>query len=71
MRVTWGIGTRQAAEKAEGMLDYAVNDMRITLNGVMDTMLEHLASMAARHFKKPAAYPMAEVAAVAADDAVV
>ena len=67
MHVTWGIGTRQAAEKTEGMLDYAVNDMRITLNGVMDTMLEHLASMAARHFKKPAAYSMAEVAAVAAD----
>ena len=39
MHVTWGIGTRQAAEKTEGMLDYAVNDMRITVNGVMDIIV--------------------------------
>ena len=67
MLVACGIGTRQAAENTEGMLDYAVNDMRITLDGVIDTMLEHLASMVVRHFKKPAAYSMAEVAAVASD----
>ena len=67
MTITWIIGTRQAEQKTEAMLDYAVNDMRLTMNGVIDTMLEHLASMAVRHFKKPAAHPLAEVSAVAAE----
>ena len=66
MHITWSIGTRQAVEKTEEMLDYAVNDMRMTLDGAIDTVLEHLASMAVRHFKKPAAYSSAEVSAVAA-----
>ena len=66
MHVAWSIGTRQAAEKTEAMLDYAVNDMRQTLDGTIDTVLEHLASVAVRHFKKPAAYSMAEVSSVAA-----
>ena len=65
MGVTWSIGTRQAAEKTEAMLDYAVFDMRISLDGVIDTMMEHLASIAVRHFKKAAAHSMEEVAAVA------
>ena len=55
MTVTWIIGTRQAEQKTEAMLDYAVSDMRLTLDGTIDTALEHLASMAVRHFKKPAA----------------
>ena len=66
MAVTWIIGTRQAERKTEAMLDYAVSDMRLTLDGAIDTVLEHLASMAVRHFKKPAAYSTAEVSAVAA-----
>ena len=65
MSVTWIIGTAQAERKTEAMLDYAVSDMRLTLDGVIDTMLEHLASIAVRHFKEPAAYPTAEVSAVA------
>ena len=67
MGVTWTVGTRQAAWKTEAMLDYAVSDMRLTLNGVIDTMLEHLASMAVRHFKKPIAHSMEEMSAVAAE----
>ena len=66
MSVAWVIGTRQAEHKIEAMLDYAVSDMRLTLDGVIDTMLEHLASMAVRHFGKPGAHPMAEVSAMAA-----
>ena len=66
MAVTWIIGTRQAVQKTEAMLDYAVNDMRMTLDGTIDTVLEHLASTTVRHFKKPAAYSLAEIAAVAA-----
>ena len=65
MGVTWSIGTRQAREKTEAMLDYAVNDIRITLNGAIDTMLEHLASMAVRHFKQAERRSMEEMAAVA------
>ena len=66
MTVTWIIGTRQAEQKTEAMLDYAVSDMRLTLDGTIDTALEHLASMAVRHFKKPAAYSTAEVSSLAA-----
>jgi len=66
MYITWSIGTQQAAEKTEDMLDYAVKDMRLTLDGVIDTMLEHLASMSVRRFKKPAVYSTAEISAVAA-----
>jgi len=65
LSVAWVVGTRQAREKTEGQLDYAVGDMRISLNGVIDTLLEHLASIAVHHFKKPAVYSMEEVAAVA------
>ena len=65
MSVTWVVGTRQAEQKTEAMLDYAVGDMRLTLDGVIDTMLEHLASMVVRHFGKPAAYPTAELSAIA------
>ena len=66
MAVTWIIGTRQAEQKTEAMLDYAVHDMSITLDGTIDTVLEHLASTTVRHFKKPAVYSLAEIAAVAA-----
>ena len=67
MAVTWIVGTRQAERKTEAMLDYAVTDMRLTLNGVIDTMLEHLASMVVRHFKKPIAHSMEEMSSVAAE----
>ena len=65
MSVTWIIGTRQAQKKTEAMLNYAVNDIRVTLYGAIDTMLEHLASMAVRHFKEAGRYPMEEMKAVA------
>ena len=65
MTVAWTVGTRQAERRTEAMLDYAVSDIRTTLDGVIDTLLEHLASIAVRHFKKPAEYAMEEVSAVA------
>ena len=65
MGVTWTIGTRQAKEKTEAMLDYAVNDMCVSMDGVIDTLLDHLALIAVRHFKKPGVYSMEEVSAVA------
>ena len=67
MAITWIIGTRQAEQKTEAMLDYAVNDMRQTLDGAIDTVLEHLACTTVRHFKKPVAHSLAEMAAVAAE----
>ena len=67
MAVTWIIGTRQAEQKTNAMLDYAVNDMRLTLDGTIDTSLEHLAAMVVRHFKKPAAHSMEEMVAVATE----
>ena len=67
LSVTWIVGTEQAMRKTEAMLDYAVNDMRLTFNGVIDTMLEHMASVVVRHFKKPAVHPMEEIAAFAAE----
>jgi hypothetical protein len=64
MSVAWIVGTRQAEQKTEDMLDYAVADMRLTLNGVIDTMLEHLASVSVRHFKNPAEHPMEKKALI-------
>ena len=66
MAVTWIVGTRQAEHNTEAMLDYAVNDMRLTLDGTIDTVMEHLASTTVRHFKKPAAHSLADITAVAA-----
>ena len=65
MGVTWTVGTRQAERKTEAMLDYAVGDMRLTMDGVIDTLLEHLASAAVRHFEKAAAYSVEDVVHVA------
>ena len=65
MVVAWVVGTRQATQKTEGMLDYAVNDVRVSMGGVIDTLLDHLASVAVRNFREPVARSMAEVAAVA------
>ena len=65
MGVTWTVGTRQAAHKTEAMLDYAVGDMRLTINGVIDTLLEHLASVAVRHFKAAEVRPIEDVSLVA------
>ena len=65
MVVAWVVGTRQATQKTEGMLDYAVNDVRVSMGGVIDTLLDHLASVAVRNFSEPIARSMAEVAAVA------
>ena len=67
MAVTWIIGTRQAEQKTESMLDYAVNDMRLTLDGAIDTVLEHLACTTVRHFQKPVAHSLAKMSAVAAE----
>ena len=45
--------------------DYAVSDIRLTMDGAIDTMLEHVAVTCARRFGKAGKYTREEVAAVA------
>lgn len=63
--ISWVIGTRQAEKRTEAMLDYADSDILVTLDGAIDTMLEHVAVTCARKFGKVARYTQDEVAAVA------
>ena len=63
--ISWVIGTRQAEKRTEAMLDYADSDILVTLDGAIDTMLEHVAVTCARKFSKVARYTQDEVAAVA------
>ena len=59
--ITWVIGTRQAREKTEAMLDYAVSDIRITMDGVIDAMLDHLAVSCVRHFGRASVHTLEEM----------
>ena len=63
--VVWTIGTRQAAEKTEALLKYSILDLRDTVAGAIDTMLNHVAVSAVRKFDKARAYSTEEVSAVA------
>ena len=63
--ISWVIGTRQAEKRTEAMLDYADSDILVTLDGAIDTMLEHVAVTCSRKFGKVARYTQDEVAAVA------
>ncbi|MBO7655327.1 MAG: serine/threonine-protein phosphatase, partial [Kiritimatiellae bacterium] len=49
LAVTWLIGTRQARQKTDAQLDYAVMDLNDTIGGAIDTMLGHVARTAVRH----------------------
>jgi len=64
--VTWIIGTRQAKGKTEAMLNYAANDIRVTIDGAIDTMLERLAAACIRRLGKAGAHTPEELNAVAA-----
>ena len=63
--ISWVIGTSQAEKRTEAMLEYADNDILVTINGALDTMLEHVAVACVRRFGKAARYTQEEVAAVA------
>ena len=65
LSVAWFVGTRQAMSRTEAMLDYAVNDIHVTMDGAIDTMLEHVATTIARHFGRARVRSIEEVAAVA------
>ena len=65
LAVTWHVGTRQAKARTEAMLDYAVSDIRVTMDGAIDTMLEHVALTCVRHLEKARARPMKDVIAIA------
>ena len=65
LAVTWHVGTRQARARTEAMLDYAVSDIRVTMDGAIDTMLEHVAVTCVRHLGKASARPMKDIVAIA------
>ncbi len=65
MGVTWSIGTHQAVRKTEALLTYSILDLRDTVVGAIDTMLNHVAVSAVRRFGKVAEYPIDKVSAVA------
>ena len=43
--ITWKASTRRALRQTEAMLDYAMLDLRDTLNGSIDTMLMHIGEL--------------------------
>ena len=49
----------------EALLDYAVSDIRLTMDGAIDTMLEHVAVTCARRFGRAARHTREEVDSVA------
>ena len=63
--VIWAIGTRQAAQKTESQLDFALLDFHDTVAGAIDTMLGHVAATAVRHIGKVQALPREKMVAVA------
>ena len=65
LAAVWHVGTLQARARTDALLDYAVSDIRLTMDGAIDTMLEHVAVTCARRFGKAGKYTREEVAAVA------
>ena len=65
LATVWHVGTLQARARTDALLDYAVSDIRLTMDGAIDTMLEHVAVTCARRFGKAGKYTREEVAAVA------
>ena len=63
--VAWVVGTRQAREKAEATLDYAVNDIRVTIAGAVDAMLDHLAVACVRYLGKAEAHSREDMESIA------
>ena len=65
LAAVWHVGTFQARARTEALLDYAVSDIRLTMDGAIDTMLEHVAVTCARRFGRADRYTREEVASVA------
>lgn len=65
MAVTWSVGTRQAAQKTEAQLDYAILDFRSTIGGAIDTMLGYVAGAIVRELHSPRSLTLAETADLA------
>ena len=65
LAAVWHVGTFQARSRTEALLDYAVSDIHLTMDGAIDTMLEHVAFTCARRFGRADRYTREEVASVA------
>ena len=65
MAVTWVVGTRQAEDKTEMQLAYAVLDLHDTVAGAIDTMLSHVAGVAVRVVGSPHVLPMSKMDGIA------
>ena len=65
LAAVWHVCTFQARARTEALLDYAVNDIRLTMDGAIDTMLEHVAVTCARQFGRADRYTREEVDSVA------
>ena len=65
LAAVWHVGTFQARSRTEALLDYAVSDIHLTMDGAIDTMLEHVAVTCARRFGRADRYSREEVASVA------
>ena len=63
--VVWTIGTHEAERKTEALLEYSILDLRDTVAGAIDTMLNHVAVSAVRRFGKAASYSTEEVSSIA------
>ena len=63
--ITWSIGTGQAKKRTEAMLEYALSDIRVTIDGAINTMMEHLAVACMRRIGKADLYSREEVDQIA------
>jgi len=65
LAVVWHVCTSRARAMTEALLDYAVSDIRLTMDGAIDTMLEHVAVTCARRFGRADRHTREEVDSVA------
>jgi len=65
LAAVWHVGTFRARAMTEALLDYAVSDIRLTMDGAIDTMLEHVAVTCIRRFGRADRYAREEVDTVA------
>ena len=65
LAVVWNVCTSRARAMTEALLDYAVSDIRLTMDGAIDTMLEHVAVTCARRFGRADRHTREEVDSVA------
>ncbi len=65
LAVVWHVCTSRARAMTEALLDYAVSDIRLAMDGAIDTMLEHVAVTCARRFGRADRHTREEVDSVA------